>query len=345
MEKDTLLSSRKEDHLRINLQRDVNSDVTTGLEYFRFEHNALPEINLSEIETSTHFLDKHLAAPLLISSMTGGTSTGAKINANLAAAAQTARIALAIGSQRAALDDRSLESSFKIRHLAPDILLFANLGAVQLNYGYTQDDCRKAVEMIEADALILHLNSLQEALQPEGNSRFSGLLKKIEFVCSSIHVPVIVKEVGWGISAAVARQLIAAGVTAIDVSGAGGTSWSQVEMYRLPEEQASVAAAFREWGIPTADCLTQIHQQMPEIPLIASGGLRNGVDIAKCITLGASLSGMAGPFLHAATDSTERVAQKILLTIDELRIAMFAVGAKDIPALKRTKILDTRKPE
>jgi isopentenyl-diphosphate delta-isomerase len=344
MEKDTGLPSRKDDHIEINLHKDVSSGLTTGLEFYRLEHQALPEMDLSGVETRSSFLNKTLSAPLLISSMTGGSETSARININLAQAAQAAGIAMGVGSQRAMLAHENLRYSYDIRKYAPDILLFANLGAVQLNYDYTQDDCQKAVDSIGADALILHLNPLQEALQPEGNTCFAGLLQKIEAVCRSLSVPVVVKEVGWGISEKTARRLLSAGVSAIDVAGAGGTSWSQVEMYRLSDERASIAAAFRNWGIPTADCLVCLHDRFPSLPLLASGGLRSGVDFAKCIALGASLCGMAGPFLSAAAISSESVANKIQLTIDELQIAMFAAGAENIFSLQNTPIIDIRKP-
>jgi len=225
-------ASRKADHIRINLTKNVQSALSNGLERFHFPHQALPEINLDEIDTKTELFGKRLAAPLLISSMTGGTKEAGSINRALAEAAQSAGIAMALGSMRPALESPALAATFHVRSLAPSILLLANLGAVQLNYGYTVDHCRRAVELAEADALILHLNPLQEALQPEGNTRFAGLLKKIETVCRALSVPVVVKEVGWGIGAETARQLAAAGVAAIDVAGAGGTSWSQVEKFR-----------------------------------------------------------------------------------------------------------------
>jgi len=220
------------------------------------------------------------------------------------------------------------------------VLLFANLGAVQLNYGYTVEHCRRAVEMIQADALILHLNALQEAVQPEGDTRFAGLLHKIEAVCRALDVPVVVKEVGWGISGPVARQLADAGVAAIDVAGAGGTSWSQVEMHRAGSEmQRELAAAFVDWGIPTAESIRQVRRAAPEVLVFASGGLRDGVDVAKCIALGATLGGMAGRFLKAAAQSTEAVVQTARLLTRQLQVAMFACGARDLAALQRTPLI------
>ncbi|MFN3929561.1 MAG: type 2 isopentenyl-diphosphate Delta-isomerase, partial [Thermoflexus sp.] len=226
-----MISQRKADHIRINLEEDVSfGQLTTGFERLRFVHRALPELDLQEVDLSTTFFGKTLKAPLLISSMTGGTEEAGRINRNLAEAAQARGIAMGLGSMRAALERPELLPTFQVRRYAPDILLFANLGAVQLNYGYTVDHCRRAVELVKADALILHLNPLQEALQPEGDTNFAGLLRKIEAVCKALPVPVVVKEVGWGISEEVARLLADAGVAAIDVAGAGGTSWSQVEM-------------------------------------------------------------------------------------------------------------------
>ena len=219
--------------------------------------------------------------------------------------------------------------TFKVRRYAPDILLLANLGAVQLNYGYTLDHCKQAVDMIEADPLILHLNALQEAVQPEGDTHFAGLIDKIAAVCRSLPVPVIAKEVGWGISEKAARMLADAEVVAIDVAGAGGTSWSQVEMFRIQDESlARVAAAFRGWGIPTANSIEMVRRAAPNMTVFASGGLRSGVDIAKCIALGANLGGMAGPFLKAAAQSLEDTLQTVAEIQRELQICMFAAGAE-----------------
>ncbi|MGD8823013.1 MAG: type 2 isopentenyl-diphosphate Delta-isomerase, partial [Anaerolineales bacterium] len=256
MTKVTPTSSRKTDHIRINLEEDVASGRTTGLEKWRFSHNALPELNYSDIDTSAQFLHKKLNFPILISSMTGGTDEAALINQRLALAASEHGLAMGVGSQRAAIEDDSLAVSFKVRQYAPDIVLLANLGAVQLNYGYGLEECQQAVDMVKADALILHLNGLQEVLQPEGQTNFAGLLNKIETICSKLAVPVIAKEVGWGINANTAKALVGAGVQIIDVAGAGGTSWSQVEMHRAENRyQAELAATFVEWGIPTAEAV------------------------------------------------------------------------------------------
>ena len=331
---------RKSDHIRINLQEDVEfKHVSTGLERYRFDHCALPDLNLDDVDTSTALLGKRLAVPLIISSMTGGTPEASAINQRLAEAAQAAGVGMGLGSQRVAIEEPSLAATFQVRHVAPDILLMANLGAIQLNHGYGPEHCRRAVDMVEADALILHLNPLQEALQPEGETRFAGLLSRIEVVCRALEVPVVVKEVGWGFSEPVARQLADAGVSAIDVSGAGGISWSQVEMHRATtERQHKVAAAFADWGIPTAESLRMVRRGAPSLPIIASGGIRDGIQIAKAIALGAAACGVAGPVLHAADESTAAVTELIAVLATQLRVAMFAAGAAGVPALQRTPL-------
>ncbi len=341
MSKVTPISSRKSSHLRINLEEDVRSGLTTGLERFFFTHQALPELDLEQVDLSTELFGKRLAAPLLVSSMTGGAPEAAAINRTLAFAAQQAGIAMGVGSQRAAIEHPELAETFQVRPFAPDVLLFANLGAVQLNYGYGIGQCRQAVDMIEADALILHFNALQEALQPEGDTHFSGLLRKIEAVCRALRVPVIAKEVGWGFSEQAARQLAQAGVSAIDVAGAGGTSWSQVEMHRAQtESQHRLAAAFVNWGIPTAESIRQVRRAAPGVHVFASGGLRSGVDIAKCVALGATLGGMAGPFLQAAVESPEIALQTIAEIRREIQVCMFAAGAGNISQLQKTPLVE-----
>lgn len=335
------LGNRKTEHIRINLEEDVRSGLSTGLEHLCFVNQALPEIDLSSVDTSLNIFGKKLAAPLIISSMTGGTPEAGQINLRLAETAQEKSIAMGVGSQRAAIADPEAIQTFQVRQVAPDALLFANLGAVQLNYGYSIDQCRRAVDMIEADGLFLHLNALQEALQPEGDSNFSNLLEKIETICRNLPVPVIVKEVGWGISGDTARHLADAGVAAIDVAGAGGTSWSQVEMHRMKDlRRAAIAAAFRDWGIPTAESIKLVRAAVPNLPIIASGGLRNGVEIAKTIALGASLAGMAGPFLKAAARSQEETVALVEDVITELRIAMFAAGAPDLIRLGQLSLVE-----
>ncbi len=336
---------RKSDHIRINLEENVNfKQVTTGLEHYHFIHQALPELDLAEIDTSVSIFSKKLKIPLLISSMTGGTEQARHINLTLAEAAELKGIAMGVGSQRAAIEDSTLSNTFKVRQVAPTATLLANLGAVQLNYKYTPNDCQRAVDMIEADALILHFNTIQEAVQPEGNTNFSHLLKKVEQVCRVLTVPVVAKEVGWGFAEDTVRDLVNAGVAAIDVAGAGGTSWSEVERYRAKNvAQQRVAATFVDWGIPTTEAILAAKRAVsPSVPIIASGGLRNGLDMAKCIAMGATLGGMAKPFLVAAVKSLAEVLSEIEIINTELRIAMFGIGAASIADLQSTSRLTKR---
>jgi isopentenyl-diphosphate Delta-isomerase len=334
-------AQRKHDHLRIVLEDDVAADgVSTGLERFRLVHCALPELDLAEIDTSVAFFGRTLRAPFLISGMTGGVARGAEINRRLAAAAQALGCAMGVGSQRVALEEPSFTRHFRLREIAPDILLLANLGAVQLNYGYGPAECQRAVDMIEADALALHLNPLQEALQAGGNTNWSGLLRRIEAVCAALPVPVVVKEVGWGISGRVARQLVEAGVAAIDVGGAGGTSWSEVERHRAPTARLRrVSGSFAGWGIPTVDSLLMTRAAAPGLPVIVSGGLRSGVEAATAMALGADLAGFAAPLLRAAAASESGAYDLLAALIDELRLSMFCCGAGDLARLKRADLL------
>ena len=328
------IDQRKADHIKINLEQDVHSALTTGLEKYRFSHEALPELDLNRINTTLSLFGKKLHSPILISSMTGGAPAAEVINLRLAEAAQECGIAMGVGSQRAALEHPEQASTFQVRRVAPNILLFANIGAVQFNYGYGIDQCRKAVDMIEADALILHLNPVQEAVQDAGDTNFSGLAKKIEAICKKLEVPIIAKEVGWGISERTAKLLADCGVSAIDVAGAGGTSWSQVEMHRAPDEfTRQLAATFIGWGIPTAESILNVKQAAPNMIPFASGGLKDGLDIAKCVALGAALGGMAGQFLKAAAISTENVAEMIKLTKRQIEVTMFAAGAGNLKEL------------
>ncbi|HSL29712.1 MAG TPA: type 2 isopentenyl-diphosphate Delta-isomerase [Anaerolineales bacterium] len=333
------IDQRKADHIKINLERDVRSALTSGLENYRFVHEALPELDLEQVDTSLHLFGKPLSAPILISSMTGGTADAELINLRLAEAAQEMKIAMGVGSQRAAIENPEQARTFQVRRAAPDILLFANLGAVQLNYGYGVEHCRRAVDMIEADALILHLNPLQEAVQDAGDTNFANLARQIEEICKKLDVPVIAKEVGWGISERTAKLLADCGVAAIDVAGAGGTSWSQVEMHRAPDEfTRQLAATFVGWGIPTAEAILNVRNAVPEMNVFASGGLKDGLDIAKCIALGAALGGMAGQFLKAAALSTRSVVQLMELTRRQIQVTMFATGAGTLHDLDKGKM-------
>jgi len=346
MPDNSLLPNRKADHIRINLEEDVRSGITSGFERLRFKHRALPELDFDEVDLSQHLMGKFVKAPILISSMTGGTSEAEEINRVLAQAAHDTGVAMGVGSQRAGIEHPELAKTYHIRKYAPDILLFANIGAVQLNYGYGIDQCRRAVEMIQADALVLHLNALQEALQPEGDTRFSALAHQIEKICRQLSVPVIAKEVGWGFSEADVRLLRDTGITAIDVAGAGGTSWSQVEMYRMKDpRQARVAAAFRDWGIPTVESIQIVRRTAPELAVIASGGLRDGMDVAKSIAIGAKLGGMAGPFIRKAKSSLDNTLDFIQEIKDVLRTVLFATGSHNLVELTDGKITDYRDVE
>ncbi|WP_026731164.1 type 2 isopentenyl-diphosphate Delta-isomerase [Fischerella sp. PCC 9605] len=328
--------TRKADHIRICLEEDVQFQQTTnGLESYRFIHCCLPELDRDEIDISTTFLGKRLLAPLLISSMTGGTQEAGIINRRLAEAAQHYKIAMGVGSQRVAVEKPSVADTFAVRKYAPDVLLFANLGAVQLNYDYGLDECLRVVDILEADALILHLNPLQECIQPRGDTNFRGLLEKIAILCKSLPVPVIAKEVGNGISAAMAEKLVAAGVRAIDVAGAGGTSWAKVESERAESPlQRRLGRTFADWGLPTADCITSIRAVAPEIPLIASGGLRHGLDAAKALALGADIAGLAMPFLQAAASSEAAVYDLGKVLISEITTVLFCTGNATLAQLK-----------
>jgi isopentenyl-diphosphate delta-isomerase len=332
---------RKLDHLHICLDEDPQfRNLTTGFDRYRFIHQALPELNLDEIDLSCELLGKNLNSPLVVSCMTGGIEEAERINLNLATAAQQLGVAMGVGSVRAALVDPSLDHTYQVRRVAPDILLLANLGAVQLNYECDLEDCHRAVEMMEADALVLHLNPLQECLQPEGNTNFAELLKKIEQVCYQLPVPVVVKEVGWGISDRVADMLQDAGVAAIDVAGAGGTSWSAVERHRAPDDRADrIAEAFADWGIPTAESILMVRKAAPQLAVIGSGGIRTGLDVAKAIALGADAAGLATPLLGPATSGADKVVDRLEEVREELRICMLCLAAGDLGTLKGTPLL------
>ncbi|MBI2849245.1 MAG: type 2 isopentenyl-diphosphate Delta-isomerase [Chloroflexi bacterium] len=339
------ISQRKLDHLRVCLEEDVRfKTLSTGLERYSFTHQALPELDLDEIDLSTQVLGKSLRAPFIISSMTGGVELAHSINLNLAKAAEDLGVGLGLGSGRAAVDLPHLAYTYQVRDVAPHILLLANLGAVQLNYGYGIDECRQAVEIIGADGLILHLNPLQECLQEGGNTNFRGLADKITSLCQVVSVPVIVKEVGWGISFEIARKLLQAGVKGIDTGSSGGTSWSEVEKYlAVTESRRRMAENFEVWGIPTADSIVACRKAAPGLLLIASGGIRTGIDAAKAIALGADVVGVAGPLLKPATISAEAVRRRVARLILELRITMFCVGAANLAQLRRIPLQEMRR--
>lgn len=331
-------TERKADHIRINLEEDVSAKgITAGFENYRFIHRALPEFDFEQIDTRIDIFDRHLHTPLFISCMTGGAPEAERINRTLAAIAQEFGMALGLGSGRVLLERPDVFPSFNVRPHAPDALIFANIGAVQLNLGVGVDDCRRLVDLIGADALVLHLNALQEALQPEGDTSFGGLLSQIAHLCGTLDVPIVAKEVGWGIAPDMVQLLLEAGVSAIDVAGAGGTSWSEVERHRIDGKvRRQVARAFADWGLPTAEAIRGARAVAPRALIFASGGVRSGMDAAKALALGADMVGVAGPFLRAAAGGTDAAFELAEEYIEVLKTAMFCVGARDLSALRHT---------
>ncbi len=326
---------RKLEHIRLALEPRMQLERRYFDDY-HFVHEALPEIDLAEIDLCTTFLGQKLQAPLLVSCMTGGTESAALINRNLAIAAQATGIALGVGSQRKALEDPLTAATFTVRDVAPRVPLIANLGAVQLNYGFDLAECQRAVDMIGADALALHLNPLQEAIQPEGQCNFRGLLDRIGRVAAALSVPVIVKEVGCGISGATGRALHARGVRIIDTAGLGGTSWARIEAARAHDHE--LGELFADWGVATPESIRQL-AAIPDLTVIGSGGVRTGIDVAKAIALGADLVGLAQPWLKAAMESAEHVVAAIKRTQTELKIAMFCAGARTLADLRRVPLI------
>ncbi|WP_067726424.1 type 2 isopentenyl-diphosphate Delta-isomerase [Oceanobacillus damuensis] len=333
------INQRKTEHIRLCLTGNVEGvNKSTGLEGINFIHNALPEINFDDITLETSFLDKKLKAPFLVSSMTGGSELATTINQNLAIAAEEKGWALAIGSTRAFLESDQHKESFLIRKQAPTAPVIVNIGAVQFNYGYGPEECQRIIDKTGADSIVLHLNSLQEAVQDGGDLNFEDLLPKIEQVCKTLDAPVGVKEVGFGIDGSVAEKLYNAGISYIDVAGAGGTSWSQVEKLRSRDPLKKAAAeAFNNWGIPTKDCIVSVRGKLPDAPLVASGGMKTGVDAAKAITIGADIVGYARQLLKAATVSKDDVIQTMAQIELELKMTMFGIGVKNLDELKNTK--------
>lgn len=336
---DKEVANRKVEHIRA-IERDQEIErKRSGFDAITLTHRALPEIDLADVDTRTSFLGKPLSMPLLISSMTGGAHSEIKeINRNLAAAAEEAGVAMAVGSQRVMFTDPEALESFDLRSVAPSVPLIANIGAVQLNEGLTADHCARAVDILKADALYLHLNPLQEAVQPEGDRNFGDLSAKIADVVAKLDVPVMIKEVGAGLSAPDIERAYQAGVRHFDVAGRGGTSWSRIEYHRRSEDDDDLGLVFQDWGLTTVESLIEARGILAQTPdgttLIASGGIRNGVDMAKSLILGADFCGTASPFLKPAMDSATQVVKTIKKFEREFRTAMFLLGAADLSSLK-----------
>ncbi len=325
---------RKDAHLDLCALENVEATVSAGWEHVHLPHEALPELDGDRVDLSTQFLGKPLALPLLITGMTGGSARGGEVNRALARVAQASGIAMGLGSQRPMLEDPRLAETYRVRRQAPDIPLLANIGAVQLNYGITPQRCGELAAAVEADALCLHLNALQEMVQPEGDRNFSGLLGRIEEVVEATAVPVLLKETGAGMPAHLVQRAMEAGCAGVDVSGVGGTSWARVEALRQADPlYREVGNTFRDWGIPTARAVMDARQAAPEALIIGSGGVRSGLEMAKALALGADVCGIALPFLRAVLDSEEAANDLARKLAEELRIAMFCAGTGDLAAL------------
>ncbi len=339
---------RKIDHINICLEKQAQAKkAATGFKDIMLVHRALPEVNKEKISLTTTFLGKQFKAPIIVGAMTGGTEPATQINANIAQAVEKLGLGMGLGSQRAAIEDQTLAKTYRIaREKAPHAFLIANVGGVQLVHGYGIKEVQHIIEMIDADALAIHLNALQEAVQPEGQTNFKGVLAKIAEIAGALEVPVIVKETGAGISAEDAKALEAAGVKAIDVGGVGGTSFAAVEYYRASPKkelvQHHLGKALWDWGIPTAVSIIETAQTV-KLPIIASGGLRSGADIAKALSLNASLASICQPILETAVKGAEQTEVKLHCLIEELRNVMFLTGVEKISALANTPLVITGK--
>lgn len=338
---DNRTNDRKIEHLRAF---DLDPGIERNGRHFdriRLMHRALPELNLKDIDTSVQFLGKKLSFPLLISSMTGGDHDLVRnINRNLAIAAEHCQVAMAVGSQRVMFTDPKSAESFKLRQFAQTVPLIGNIGAVQLNCGFTHQQCQQAIDCLEADALYLHLNPLQEAVQPEGDVDFSNLTEKIAEVTSHLSVPVLLKEVGSGLSPADVGMGLSAGIKIFDVAGTGGTSWSRIEHHRRDQNDADkLGLVFQDWGIPTPLSLQMMEPYHGRATFIASGGLRDGIDMVKSVILGAAVCGVAAPLLKPAMESAEAVIDAIEALRREFITAMFLLGTPDVKSLFMNKQL------
>ncbi len=336
--------NRKADHIRISLKENVKArHITTGFEDVHLVHQALPEVDRNKIQLATNVFGYKFSAPIFVGAMTGGTPEATRINTNIAEAVEELGLGMGVGSQRAAIEEPKLEETYKVvRKKAPRAFLIANIGAPQLVQGFGVKEAEKAVEMIEADALAIHLNPLQEAVQPEGEAHYAGVCQRIEEIAETIQVPVIVKETGAGISAEVAKRLEQAGVKGIDVSGAGGTSWAGVECHRAESTRdvfhKRLGESFWDWGIPTVASLVEVSKSTG-LTIIASGGIRSGIHMAKALGLGASLTSMSAPILRPATRSASEVKKALDFCLEELRNSMFLVGAESVQKLKKAPLV------
>lgn len=339
MSESSEIVSRKADHIRLALDQGSQIKAVQGFDAWSLEHQALPELSFNEIDTSLKMLGKTLSAPVLIASMTGGPNQGELINRNLALAAQALKLGMGLGSLRVIFEQPETLSTFNVRPYAPDILLLANLGAVQLNTGFTEWHGREAVSRTQADGLYLHLNPLQEVIQPEGDTDFSNLTEHIAEFCSQVEFPVLAKECGNGLSARAARELVAAGIQGLEVSGRGGTSWAWIEAQRNPDPlRKRLGETFAHWGLPTPESIQRCREATPETLVIGSGGIRNGLDAAKAIALGADAVSIAQPLLKAALESPEAVIKELELFILELKITMFCCGTRNLAELRKAPI-------
>ena len=324
------VAQRKDDHIAQCLRDPAIDRSASGFDSITLVHRALPELDFDKVDTSITFLGKELSFPFMLSSMTGGTSKETvTINQNLAMAAQECKVALAVGSQRVMFEDKKAEESFRLREFAPDIPLIANLGAVQLNYGFGIEECRKAVKVLEADALFLHLNPLQEVIQKGGDRNFEYLADKIKSIRAKLEVPLMIKETGCGLSQADYRLLINCGIRYIDVAGRGGTSWSRIE-HLCNKDDSNLGLAFQDWGLSTVETLEEAKPFRNQLFLIAGGGIRSGIDLAKAMSLGASMGSAALPFLKAALESKNAVVKLIEEYREQFKVALFLTGHKNI---------------
>ncbi len=337
---------RKDSHLALALAEEVEfpADDASGFASLRLDHDALPEVDLAEVSTEVELLGRRLAAPLLVGAITGGTARAGEVNRRLALAAARCRVGLALGSQRKMLVDPATRATYAVREVAPDLpLLLGNLGAVQLNYGVGARELRALVADVGADALALHLNPLQEAIQPEGDTRFAGLLPKLTAAIPEVGVPVLVKEVGAGISDTTARKIAALPVAGVETGGLGGTSWSKIESLRTSDAvQRSTGELFARWGVPTSESVAICRRHLPDRVVVASGGIRNGIEIAKAIALGADAAAVALPLLRAAERSVDDAVEALQRIVAELRTAMFVTGCRTVADLRTRRLVAAR---